>query len=100
MTKFFRFGVEPDAPSAMSPTKTAGKENKYAFLAWRTRVLCRAGSNDLTAPFDPEEITPEFLRPLVGLSIRKTGPARPRTYWKATESRLCSCSAAGNPSSA
>ena len=56
VTKFFCFGVEPDALPAMNrqmkPTKAAGKEDKYALLAWRTRVLCRAGSKDLATTFD------------------------------------------------
>ena len=78
VTKFFCFGVEPDALPAMNrqmkPTKAAGKEDKYALLAWRTRVLCRAGSKDLATTFDPKAVTPEFLRQLVSLSIHKTGP--------------------------
>ena len=58
VTKFFCFGVEPDALPAMNrqmkPTKAAGKEDKYALLAWRTRVLCRAGSKDSGNHFRPE----------------------------------------------
>ena len=78
VTHFFCFGVEPDALPAMNrqmkPAKAAVKEDQYALLAWRTRVLCRAGSKDLSATFDPGAITPEFLRHLVGLSMHKTGP--------------------------
>ena len=78
VTRFFCFGVEPDALPAMNrqmrPAKAADREDKYALLAWRTRVLCRAGSKDLPTAFDPKPITADFLRHLVSLSIHKTGP--------------------------
>lgn len=78
VTRFSCFGVEPEALPAMNrqmtPAKAAGKEDQYVLLAWRTWVLCRAGSQDLPVVFDPEAITPEFLHHLVGLSIHKTGP--------------------------
>jgi len=74
--QFLCFGTESPALLAFNRQSVRGKhrDNDFALLAWKTRVLRLASKKRLTAKFDTADITDAFLQALASLSRVKHGP--------------------------
>jgi HTH-type transcriptional regulator/antitoxin HigA len=77
LDRFFSFSNDLTALPALTRQKVhpGASEDRFALLAWKTRVLQRARAEKLQVEFAPSVFTPAFLRQLTGLSRLKNGPA-------------------------
>jgi HTH-type transcriptional regulator / antitoxin HigA len=76
LKRFFCFGTGLDALPAFARQKVhdGAIQDQFALLAWKTRVLQRAGAEKLDTDFDPAEFTPDFLKQVKSSSRLKNGP--------------------------
>lgn len=76
LDQFLSFGHDLAALPALTRQKVhaGANEDRFALLAWKTRVLQRAKAEKLQMEFAPSVFTVPFLRQLTGLSRLKNGP--------------------------
>jgi HTH-type transcriptional regulator/antitoxin HigA len=76
LDRFCSFGNDLSALPALTRQKVhpGASEDRFALLAWKTRLLQRAKAEKLQTEFVPSAFTTAFLRQLTGLSRLKKGP--------------------------
>lgn len=76
LDQFLSLGHDLSALPALTRQKVhaGASEDRFALLAWKTRVLQRAKIEKLQTEFEPSVFTLPFLCQLTGLSRLKNGP--------------------------